>query len=170
MNTDVLVVARHSSKSVFPGLKCFSSFLDFIFAWLTWKTETEGTWVGSCCVTLSCASLGSSWLHVSFLSLLRWVLSFFSLDDVGIRTCLGLSGDIASLLRDWLLAGWLAASETLNLASSSKTWSKCSQGRQAGVCSVWSQNLREPGAWRVRVGCGKAVCKRIPCSLRGRGF
>lgn len=37
MNTDtlVLVVARHSSKSVFPGLKCFSSFLDFIFAWLT---------------------------------------------------------------------------------------------------------------------------------------
>jgi len=77
--------------------------------------------------------------------------SFFG--DVGIRTCLGLSGDIASLLRDWLLA----ASETLNLASCSKTWRKCSQGRQASVRSVCKAT--ESSAWRVLVRCGKAVCK-----------
>jgi len=81
-------------------------------------------------------------------------LSFPSLDcflhsflpwDVGVRTCLGLSEDIDSLLvRDWLLAG----SETLNLALSSKTWRKCLKGRQA----VLSQNLDVPGvcSWDFR--------------------
>jgi len=58
---------------------------------------------------------------------------------LGVRTCLGLSEDIDSLLiRDWLLA---AVSETLNLALSSKTWRKCLKGRQA----VLSQNLGVPG-------------------------
>jgi len=63
---------------------------------------------------------------------------------LGVRTCLGLSEDIDSLLiRDWLLA---AVSETLNLALSSKTWRKCSKGRQAGISSfvpgVCSWDLR----------------------------
>ena len=65
---------------------------------------------------------------------------------LGVRTCLGLSEDIDSLLiRDWLLA---AGSETLNLALSSKTWRKCSKGRQA----VLSQNLGVPGvcSWDLR--------------------
>ena len=91
------------------------------------------------------ALLDFTFLSIPFLDC--FLYSF--LGDVGIRTCLGLSGDIASLLRDWLLA----ASETLNLASSSKTWRKCSQGRQAVICFVMSQNLRVPGA--CSGGCGK---------------
>jgi len=65
---------------------------------------------------------------------------------LGVRTCLGLSEDIDSLLiRDWLLA---AGSETLNLALSGKTWRKCSKGHQA----VLSQNLGVPGvcSWDLR--------------------
>jgi len=110
-----------------------------------------------------CASLGS-WLHVSFLSFLRllsWFLPSF-LGMLGVRTCLGLSEDIDSLLiRDWLLA---AVSETLNLALSSKTWRKCSKGHQVGISSVYGV----PGVcfWDLR----RRFAKRIPCCRRGGGF
>lgn len=109
------------------------------------------------------ALLDFTFLSIPFLDC--FLYSF--LGDVGIRTCLGLSGDIASLLRDWLLA----ASETLNLASSSKTWRKCSQGRQAVICFVTCHRIfvclaRARGMWEA----GKAVGKRIPCSRRGWDF
>ena len=108
------------------------------------------------------ALLDFTFLSIPFLDC--FLYSF--LGDVGIRTCLGLSGDIASLLRDWLLA----ASETLNLASSSKTWRKCSQGRQAVICFVMSQNLRVPGACSGDVGSWEGGWQKNSLFSKGAGF
>ena len=84
---------------------------------------------------------------------------------LGVRTCLGLSEDIDSLLiRDWLLA---AVSETLNLALSSKTWRKCSKGRQAGISSVYgvpgvcSWDLRRRFAKEFHVVGGERILLRL---------
>lgn len=113
------------------------------------------------------SSLRVAWLFSTsrFFPFLDCFLYSF-LGDVGIRTCLGLSGDIASLLRDWLLA----ASETLNLASSSKTWRKCSQGRQAVICFVMSQNLRVPGACSGDVGSWEGGWQKNSLFSKGVGF
>ena len=83
---------------------------------------------------------------------------------LGVRTCLGLSEDIDSLLiRDWLLA----ASETLNLALSSKTWRKCSKGHQAGISSVYgvpgvcSWDLRRRFAKEFHVVGGEGILLQL---------
>jgi len=84
MNTDtlVLVVARHSSKSVFPGLKCFSSFLDFIFAWLTC--------VGTEWLFDMCSNVIFQTLHRSELQLMAHLIGYWGGNDVAKKCRLSL--------------------------------------------------------------------------------
>ena len=195
-----MLLDTHQSL-VLPGLKCFFSFLDFIFAWLTcvgsewlfdvwsWfmgrdcsnreqfsreaslthtghiitlkQTETEGTWVGSCRVTL----LRFAWLLTSlffpFLPLIA--LLFFFLPGGGM---LG-SGRVWDCLETLLLfigtGCWLLQRLWI--------WLRVAKhgvnARRQGIASVVSQNPRI--AWRVLVGGGKAVCKKNSFFSKGVG-